>query len=121
MKRNNMKTKTFEAEVAVSHDEKGLDYVQVLPDNPRIGLVKPFRGLGYGQLLNNGTFDFTRKKRKKTHPVLKMVHSSLSFGKDGFDRFYFQLPCSERKRFAKLFKDDANMLYEFLSQFLKES
>lgn len=111
---------TFEAEVAVSHDERGMDYLQVLPDDPRKGLVKPFHGRGYGQLLENGTFDFVRIPRKKGHPVFKTLRASLSFGEDGIDRFYFQLSSSERHRFATLFKDDANMLYEFLSQLIKK-
>ena len=51
------------AEMAVSKSESGMDYVQVLPDNPRVGLVEPFHGMGYGQMLCNGSFDFIRKKR----------------------------------------------------------
>ena len=33
---NNIKTKTFNAQVAVSKTESGMDYLQVLPDNPRV-------------------------------------------------------------------------------------
>ena len=43
---NNIKTTTFNAQVAVSKTESGMDYVQVLPDNPRVGIAKPFCGWG---------------------------------------------------------------------------
>ena len=41
-KQNNIKTTTFNAQVAVSKTESGMDYLQVLPDNPRVGIAKPF-------------------------------------------------------------------------------
>ena len=40
MKKNNnniIKTTTLSAQVAISKTESGMDYVQVLPDNPRVG------------------------------------------------------------------------------------
>ena len=49
------KTITLNAQVAVSKTETGMDYVQVMPDNPRVGLVEPFHGMGYGQMLNKRT------------------------------------------------------------------
>ena len=66
MKKNTnkeIKTTTLSAEVAISKTETGMDYVQVMPDNPRVGLFKPFCGWGRGQLLSNGSFDFLRKIR----------------------------------------------------------
>ena len=54
--------------MGVSKTESGMDYVQVLPDNPRVGLVQPFHGMGYGQMLSNGSFDFVRKKRVRRKP-----------------------------------------------------
>ena len=33
---------TLSAQVAVTETESGMDYVQVLPDNPCVGMVKPF-------------------------------------------------------------------------------
>ena len=56
MKKNSNKefeTTTLSAEVAISKTETGMDYVQVMPDNPRVGLFKPFCGWGRGQLLSN--------------------------------------------------------------------
>ena len=64
-KQNNIKTTTFNAQVAVSKTESGMDYLQVLPDNPRVGIVEPFHGWGKAQLLSNGVFDFIRKARAR--------------------------------------------------------
>ena len=96
MKKKINKTMTLSAQVAVSKSEEGMDYVQVLPDNPRVGLVEPFHGLGYGQLLNNGTFDFIRKKQARSKPELKGGYFSLSFCRDGFDRVTFTVPSEMR-------------------------
>ncbi len=100
-KNNNIKTTTFNAQVAVSKTESGMDYVQVLPDNPRVGIAKPFCGWGKAQLLSNGVFDFIRKARTRIKPILKLLHSSLSYGRDGFDRYVFVLPSDQRDEFAK--------------------
>ena len=100
MKKNNnnkaIKTTTLNALVAVSKTESGMDYVQVLPDDPRVGLVGPFHGMGYGQMLNNGTFDFIRKKRNRGKPELKVDYGSLSFCSDGNDRVVFTVPAEMR-------------------------
>ena len=57
-----------------------MDYVQVLPDDPRVGQVEAFRGLGYGQMLSTGSFEFTRHKivRSQAKTLLKLPHSSIS-------------------------------------------
>ena len=70
---NNIKTKTFNAQVAVSKTESGMDYVQVLPDNPSVGMIEAFHGFGYGQMLSNGSFDFVRKVRHRGKPELKVI------------------------------------------------
>ena len=98
---------TLGALVAVSKSETGMDYVQVMPDNPRVGLVTPFHGTGYGQMLNNGSFDFIRRRRIRRKPVLKLPHSSVSFGQDGYDRFVFVLPSEQRREFCGLLRDEA--------------
>ena len=100
MKKN--KTTTLSAQVAVSKTESGMDYVQVMPDNPRVGLLTPFHGMGYGQMLSNGTFDFMRRTRQRGKPELKLDHSSLSYCNDGIDRYVFYLPNEQRKDFGKL-------------------
>ena len=51
MKRNVVKTTTLTAQMTVCKMETGMDHVQVLPDNPCVGQVEAFRGLGYGQIL----------------------------------------------------------------------
>ena len=88
MKKNNnniIKTTTLSAQVAISKTESGMDYVQVLPDNPRVGIAKPFNGWGKAQLLSNGVFDFIRKVRTRVKPILKVLHSILSYSRDGYD------------------------------------
>ena len=49
MTKKSIKTTTLSAQVAVSKSDEGMDYVQVMPDNPRVGLVQPFSGWGRGQ------------------------------------------------------------------------
>lgn len=108
------KTMTLSALVAVSKTETGMDYVQVMPDNPRVGMVEPFRGTGYGQMLSNGTFDFVHRKRVRRKPVLKLPHGSLSFGEDGMDRFIFVLPSEQREEFVKLLGKEAQEAISYL-------
>ena len=119
MKKNNnniIKTTTLSAQVAISKTESGMDYVQVLPDNPRVGIAKPFCGWGKAQLLSNGVFDFIRKVRSRVKPILKLLHSSLSYGRDGFDRYVFVLPSDQRDEFAKLLARDVAKLMKFLKE-----
>ncbi len=101
------KTTTLSALVAVSKSEQGMDYVQVMPDDPCVGQVEPFHGMGYGQMLSNGTFDFIRKQRKRGKPVLKLIHSSVSYSNDGMDRFIFTLPSEQRGEFCRLLREEA--------------
>ena len=116
MKKTN-KTITLSAQVAISQSETtGTDYVQVLPDNPRAGLVKPFCGKGRGQLLSNGTFDFVRQPRIHRKPELKLEHCSLSFGADGFDRCTFVLPSEQRHEFARLLKKEIGKVIAYMSK-----
>ena len=90
---NIIKTTTLSAQVAISKTESGMDYVQVLPDNPRVGIVKPFSGWGKAQLLSN-----------------------LSYGRDGFDRYVFVLPSDQRDEFAKLLARDVAKLMKILKE-----
>ena len=109
-----IKTTTLGALVAVSKTETGMNYVQILPNNPRIGQVEPFHGVGYGQMLNNGSFDFISKKRVRRKPDLKLLHSSVSFGNDGIDRYVFTLPSEQRGQFAKLLSIEAIIAERFV-------
>ena len=108
------RTVTLEALVAVTKNESGMDCVQVLPDNPSVGLVTPFHGLGYGQMLRNGTIDFVRRRRIRRKPVLKLPHSSVSYGTDGYDRFIYVLPSGQRGEFGRLLRDEAAMASFFV-------
>ena len=107
IKKSVNKTTTLNALVGISKSETGMDYVQVMPTNPCADIVIPFRGRGYGQLLSNGTFDFVRKPCKRRKPKLKLPHSSVSYGEDGYDRFVFTLPSDQRGEFSKLLWDEA--------------
>ena len=100
-KQEAVKTVTLNAQVAVSKTETGMNYVQVLPDNPIVGQVEAFRGLGYGQMLSTGMFEFTRHKRARSQAVtlLKLPHSSVSRCKDGTHRFTFIVKDEELKEF----------------------
>ena len=112
MKENLNKTTILSAEVAISKTETGMDYVQVMPDDPRVGLVKPFCGWGRGQMLSNGSFDFIHKKRVRKKPELKGDYVSLSFGEDGSDRVTFVVP-------AEMRADLPNILKKGISQVIK--
>ena len=114
MKKNNQKMVTLAAQVAVTETESGMDYVQVLPDNPRVGLVKPFCGWGRGQMLSNGSFDFVHQPRKRKKPEFKEGHLSLSFGDDGMDRVSFVLPNSQRDMLRILLQKDVKKLVAYL-------
>ena len=118
MKKNNniIKTTTLSAQVAVSKTECGMDYVQVLPDNPRVGLVEPFHGMGYGQMLNNGSFDFIRKKRKRGKPELKVDYGSLSFCSDGNDRVVFTVPAEMRGELPKVLRKGIKEIVNYLKE-----
>ena len=101
-KQEAVKTVTLNAQVAISKTETGMNYVQVLPDNPIVGQVEAFRGLGYGQMLSTGMFEFTRHKRVRSQAVtlLKLPHSSVSRCKDGTHRFTFIVKDEELEKFC---------------------
>jgi hypothetical protein len=101
-KQEAVKTVTLNAQVAVSKTENGTNYVQVMPDNPIVGQVEAFRGLGYGQMLSTGMFEFTRHKvaRSQAVTLLKLPHSSVSRCKDGTHRFTFIVRDEELEKFC---------------------
>ena len=114
MRKKVYKTKTLSAQVAVSKSESGMDYVQVLPDNPHVGLVEPFHGTGYGQMLSNGSFDFVRKKRARRKPEFKDDFLSLSFCQDGFDRLVFVVPSEMRAELPQVFRKGVKAVIKYL-------
>ena len=60
-------------------------YFMFCPDEPGLGKVMKFRGLGMAQQMADGTFDFVRKPRKKPKSTLikKLAHGRLSATIDG--------------------------------------
>ena len=121
MKKNIYNTITINGMMAITKTVDGQNYVQFLPDNPRVGLVEPFVGTGYVQLLSNGTFDCLKKHRKpRTKPALKLKHSSLSFGADGVTRFIFSIPNSEIDQLPRLLKREAAQASKFIENLLNE-
>ena len=114
------KTTTLSAQMVISKTESGMDLVQVLPDNPREGLVTPFNGTGHAQLQGNATFDFVRKRRIRRKPELKLLHSTLSFGQDGFDRYIFYLPSEQREEFAKLLNKEGTAVVAYMKERFKK-
>lgn len=120
MKKKVNKTVVINGMMAVTKSESGLDYVQVLPDNPSVGLVKPFSAIGRGQLLSNGTFDFVRKKRRHNKPELRLKFSTLSFGLDGYDRFIVILPSEMRDELPAILAEDSAEAVKYLEKLLKK-
>ena len=113
---NNIKTTTFNAQVAVSKTESEMDYVQVLPDNPRVGMIEAFRGFGYGQMLSNGSFDFVRKVRHRGKPELKVEYGSLSFCTDGNDRVIFTVPAEMRADMPEILRKGIKKIINHLKK-----
>ena len=61
-------------------------YVMFCPDDPVPGVVKPFVRAGKGQLMRDGTFDFSPlppRKRRGGTLLKKVAHGRLSATKDG--------------------------------------
>ena len=65
------------------YDEK--KFFMFTPDDPIVGQVQKFRGLGMAQQMADGTFDFVRKPQLKPKSTLikKLAHGRLSATVDG--------------------------------------
>ena len=65
------------------YDEK--KFFMFTPDDPIVGHVQKFRGLGMAQQMADGTFDFVRKPQLKPKSTLikKLAHGRLSATIDG--------------------------------------
>ena len=121
MKQEAVKTVTIDAQVAISKTENGTNIVQVLPDNPCVGLVEAFRGLGYGQMLSTGTFEYTRHKRIRSQAVTlrKMPHSSVSRCKDRTHRFTLIVKDEELEGFCRWLEEESQEALVFMREYLK--
>ena len=111
---NNIKTTTFNAQVAVTKTECGMNIVQALPDNPCPGQVEPFHGRGSCQMFNNGAFEFVQEKRLRGKPELKVDYGSLSFSSDGNDRVIFTVPAEIRAILPKVLRKGINEIINHL-------
>jgi len=121
MKKNLNKTIQISGFLAVTQNECGQNYVQFLPDNPRMGLVTPFVGASRAQMLSNGTFDCLKKRRKpRRKPALKLAHSSLSFGDDNMTRYIFIIPDGEIDQLPRLLRKEATQASKFIENILSE-
>ena len=120
-KQEAVKTVTLNAQVAISKTETGMNHVQVLPDNPCAGQVESFRGLGYGQMLSTGTFEFTRHKRVRSQAVtlLKLPHSKVSHCKDGTHRFTLTVRDEELEEFCRCLLRESHEAIVFMKKHLE--
>ena len=110
MKKNLNKTITISGFLAVTENECGQNYVQFLPDEPRVGLVTPFVGASRAQMLSNGTFDCLKKHRKpRTKPALKLPHSSP-----------FIIPDGDIDQLPRLLKREAAQASKYVENLLNE-
>ena len=116
---NKNKTVTLNAQMVISRNENGVDLVQVLPDNPCEGLVKPFSGAGHAQLQGNAQFDFVRKRRIRGKAELKLPHSTLSYGRDGVDRFVLYVPSEQREEFADWLEKEGAVVIKYMRNKIK--
>ena len=116
MKRNVVKTTTLTAQMTVCKMETGMDHVQVLPDNPCVGQVEAFRGLGYGQMLSTGSFTKHRIVRSQAVQELKLPHSSVSRCKDATHRFTFIVHESDLENFSRWLMEEAPQAAEFIQE-----
>ena len=77
------------------------DFFDVVEMDPWIAKCKV-------QTMRDGTMYITElPKRIRNKPSLKLPHSSVSYGGDGYDRFTFTLPSAQRDEFARLLCDEA--------------
>ena len=111
---------TLSAEVAVSQMENGMRYVQVMPDDPRVGTVVPFVANGRAQMLSNGTFDFVQRQRIRRKPEYKGDYLSFSRGNDGNDRVYFMTPSELRADMPRLLQKDIAKLLVYLEKTISD-
>ena len=120
-KQETVKTVTLNAQVAITKTETGMNHVQVLPDNPCAGQVESFRGLGYGQMLSTGTFEFTRHKRVRSQAVtlLKLPHSKVSHCKDGTHRFTLIVRDEEMEQFCHCLMHESYDAFQFMRKHLE--
>ena len=118
-----IKTTTMSATMSVCEmKESGTNYVQVLPDEPCAGRVKPFRGLGYGQLLSSGTFEFTRHSlpRSQAETLLRLPHCTVSKCKDKTHRVTFIVRDGELRNFCRYLMEEIPQVLSFMYEYVEK-
>lgn len=124
IKREVIKTTTLSATMSVCEmKESGTNYVQVLPDEPCAGRVEPFRGLGYGQLLSSGTFEFTRHSlpRSQAETLLRLPHCTVSKCKDKTHRVTFIVRDGELRNFCLYLMEEIPQVLSFMYEYVEKT
>ena len=111
---------TLSAEVAVSQMENGMRYVQVMPDDPRVGTVVPFVANGRAQMLSNGQLEVTQTRHVRKKPEYRGDYLSFSRGNDGNDRVYFMTPSELRADMPRLLQKDIAKLLVYLEKMISD-
>ncbi|MCR4920321.1 MAG: hypothetical protein K5945_01245 [Bacteroidaceae bacterium] len=71
--------------------------------------VEPFTAKCKVQAMRDGNVYMTElPPRVRRKAQMKLAHSSVSYGADGYDRFVFVLPSEQRWNFCRLLRDEAN-------------
>ena len=83
--------------------------------------INPFIGRFKVQLLRNGYLYLEQlAKRIRNHPLFKLPHSSLSFGRDANYYFVLKAPESEAERLPDIMEQEAHDAAERLRDMLKK-
>ena len=94
------------------YDEK--KFFMFTPDDPVVGQVQKFRGLGMAQQMADGTFDFVRKPQRKPKSTLikKLAHGRLSATIDGAIQLTLKVFKSEGLNIEETITKEAKEAFE---------
>ena len=94
------------------YDEK--KFFMFTPDDPIVGQVQKFRGLGMAQQMADGTFDFVRKPQRKPKSTLikKLAHGRLSATIDGAIQLTLKVFKSEGLNIEETITKEAKEAFE---------
>lgn len=85
-------------------------YFMFTPEDPIVGQVARFRGLGVAQQMPDGTFDFVRKPQLKAKSKLikKLAHGRASETKDGAIQVTLKVFRNEGVNISETIRMEAN-------------
>ena len=94
------------------YDEK--KFFMFTPDDPGVGRVRKFRGLGMAQQMADGTFDFVRKPQLKPKSTLikKLAHGRLSATIDGAVQLTLKVYKAEGLNIKETIIKEAKLAFE---------